>query len=263
MGYAALIACLQRINTASAVYRHGPPSAESHGALKQALIEGYLVLATQERDDLFIDGVRSQILRLCQSIMHALDFGVMEFAPEAPSRHMANEFCAELSALAGGLMPYLMATEMEGRRSPDVSKTVKNIEVLHPCRLDGTTLTPGPLRGARVLIAEDDFFVAQYLAEIVQDAGGMVIGPASDASDACTLAAAALPDCAVLDMRLKDSDASPIVAFLDGACIPFVIVTGYRRDGLPSHLGWVPCLSKPFSRVELLDTLAMVWPNLH
>jgi CheY-like chemotaxis protein len=263
MGYTALITCLQRINTASAIYRHGPPSAESHSVLKQALIEGYLVLATQEHDDPLVDGIRPQILRLCQSLMHALDFGVMEFAPEAPSRHTAKEFCAELSALVGSLMPHLMATEMKGRRSPDVSKPVRDIEVLHPRHLGDTAPTPGPLRGARVLIAEDDFFIAQYLGEIVQDAGGMVIGPASDVSNACTLAAAALPDCAVLDMQLRGSDASPVVAFLDGAGIPFVIVAGYQRDGLPSHLGWVPYLSKPFSRAELLNTLAMLWPNLH
>ena len=117
MGYAALITCLQQIESASTVYRYRAPSLETHGALKQSLNEGYLVIETQERDDPIINEVRPYILAACQSIIHALDFGVMELTPEAPSRFMAREFCAELSRLVRRLMPYLQAMEAERSRA--------------------------------------------------------------------------------------------------------------------------------------------------
>ena len=123
---------------------------------------------------------------------------------------------------------------------------------------------PMSLGGKRVLIAEDDFFVGQFLCDIVRDAGGMVVGPALDAADALTLLAATdLPDCAVLDMRLRRSDALPIAAFLEGARVPFIMVTGYHRDWLPPQLGKAPYLSKPFAPIELLDTLAMAGATRH
>jgi len=123
---------------------------------------------------------------------------------------------------------------------------------------------PMALGGKRVLIAEDDFFVAQFVGDIVRDAGGTVVGPAFDAADALTLLGATdLPDCAVLDMRLRRSDASPIAAFLEGARVPFVMVTGYQREWLPPRLGKAPYLSKPFAPIELLDMLAMAGATRH
>ena len=139
MGYAALIACLQQIESASVVYRHGSPSPETHGALKQSLIEGYLVIEMQERDDPIIDGVRPYILAACRSIVHALDFGVMELYPDAPSRQMAKEFCAELSRLVRRLMPYLQAMEAERSRTEvNLEAVVGKAGGMHPAA--------GPLR---------------------------------------------------------------------------------------------------------------------
>lgn len=41
MGYAVLIGYLQRIESASSVYLKGPLLSESHGAFKDALVEGF------------------------------------------------------------------------------------------------------------------------------------------------------------------------------------------------------------------------------
>ena len=139
MSYAALITCLQRIENASATYRNGPPSRESHGALKQSLIDSYLVVAQAERGDPIINGMRLQILRVCHSIIHALDFGFMERLPDAPSRRMAKEFCVELSRLVRRLMPYLQAMEAERSRPEATPEAVTGrMDDLHPA--------VGPLR---------------------------------------------------------------------------------------------------------------------
>ena len=139
MSYAALITCLQRIENASAAYRNGPPSQESHDALKQSLIDGYLVVAQAERGDPIINGMRSQILRVCHSIIHALDFGVMESFPDAPSRLMAKEYCLELSRLVRRLMPYLQAMEAERSRAEVGPEAVIG-------KMDGMHPTVRPLR---------------------------------------------------------------------------------------------------------------------
>lgn len=114
----------------------------------------------------------------------------------------------------------------------------------------------GPLSGARVLIAEDNFLVAELLVGVVRDAGGLVIGPAADASHACRLAATDRPTCALLDMELLKSDASLIAARLDADLVPFAIVTGYQRDWLPERLRRAPFLGKPVSECDLLEVLS-------
>lgn len=113
LSYATLIACLKQIESTSLVYRNEPPSHESHGALKQSLVEGYLVIAAQTRSDPIVDPALSRIMSVCRSIIHALEFSVMEGVLAAPSRRMAIESCTELSRLISDLMPYLMENDCQ------------------------------------------------------------------------------------------------------------------------------------------------------
>jgi CheY-like chemotaxis protein len=58
------------------------------------------------------------------------------------------------------------------------------------------------LGGYRLLVVEDDYFVAQHLCTILREAGATVLGPAPNASSARSLTTALRPDCVLLDINL-------------------------------------------------------------
>src|SRR5688572_29302047 len=59
-----------------------------------------------------------------------------------------------------------------------------------------------PTRRARILIVEDEYFVALDLEHRLLDAGFEVVGIAATAEDAFELAASRKPDLAIMDIRL-------------------------------------------------------------
>src|SRR3954462_5869449 len=64
-------------------------------------------------------------------------------------------------------------------------------------------LPTGP--GPRILVVEDDYFVALDLEGALRDAGMQVLGPVPTAEEALALAQAERPVLAVMDIRLAGS----------------------------------------------------------
>ena len=61
-----------------------------------------------------------------------------------------------------------------------------------------------PLRGARVLVAEDEPIIAFDVASILIEAGAVILGPAFSPERAIELATERDPACGVLDVNLRD-----------------------------------------------------------
>lgn len=89
------------------------------------------------------------------------------------------------------------------------------------------------LNHAPILIAEDEPFIALDLALAIEDAGGVVIGPAATVEEALALLATNSVVAAILDVNLVDGDISPIVEYLVKSGIPLILQTGV---GLPPEL---------------------------
>ncbi len=60
-----------------------------------------------------------------------------------------------------------------------------------------------PLKGARILIAEDDAFIALDIFDLLQDAGAEFLAPAASLGAALAIAKTASLTCAVLDVNLR------------------------------------------------------------
>src|ERR671914_540257 len=58
------------------------------------------------------------------------------------------------------------------------------------------------IRPARVLLVEDDYFVALELESHLLEAGFVVVGTATTAEEAIVLAASESPELAIMDIRL-------------------------------------------------------------
>lgn len=111
---------------------------------------------------------------------------------------------------------------------------------------------------ARVLVVEDEFFIALDLSERLEDAGFLVAGPAAAVAEALRLLDEAPCDIAVLDIHLGPRETSePVALELAARNIPFVTVTGFSHEQRPPGYNGAPLLSKPVRPDELLAALSL------
>ena len=110
------------------------------------------------------------------------------------------------------------------------------------------------MNGKRVLIIEDDFLTAESLSHVIADYGFTVVGPVDTADRAVRLIGQELPDGALLDVGLRYGSAIEVAKALRARGVPFVVVSGYSRDGLPPELKVAPFVGKPMTESDLIDT---------
>ncbi len=84
----------------------------------------------------------------------------------------------------------------------------------------------------RVLIVEDEPFIAWDLAEAVESAGGIVIGPAASVAQALALVQASVLEAAILDVNLPDGHIGPVLESLR----EHVAVVIHSGVGLPQEV---------------------------
>lgn len=115
------------------------------------------------------------------------------------------------------------------------------------------------LKQQAILIAEDEPYIALNLAFAIEDADGLVIGPAASVAEALALINARLVVGAILDVNLSDGDITPVVAVLYERGVPTILQTGI---GLPAALAArFPNLTvhiKPCSPGQLIKQLAQM-----
>jgi DNA-binding response OmpR family regulator len=114
----------------------------------------------------------------------------------------------------------------------------------------GTAGVARALAGLRVLIVEDDYFVANECALLLREQGADILGPVPDAVRGREIISEETPDCVLLDVNLKGDFAFELAGELLDLHIPIIFTTGYDRSVLPVGLRDAPCLQKPIeSRV--------------
>lgn len=127
---------------------------------------------------------------------------------------------------------------------------------MNPHKHDGTGTA---LCGARVLIIEDDFFIAVALQTILMGAG-------AEAAPLCATVSAALsflrenePSAAILDIQLGLENVAPVARELARRRTPFMFYTGQVETGLIER-EWPgsPVIAKPAMPQTIIGALAML-----
>lgn len=112
------------------------------------------------------------------------------------------------------------------------------------------------IKGIKILIVEDEPFIAFDLMMAIQDAGAVAIGPAATVAEAIDFLHNAQPDAAIADVHLPDGT---IAAFLEampkGYCVVVRTGVGLPPDVKARHPD-VPVFSKPTSPADLLKRIA-------
>jgi len=102
------------------------------------------------------------------------------------------------------------------------------------------------LRNCRVLIAEDEFLLADELQADLEEAGAIVIGPVSALADAIALIEVEQHiDAAILDANLGGEMVFPAADLLIARGVTIVFTTGYDASIIPSRFGTVTRCEKP------------------
>jgi DNA-binding response OmpR family regulator len=114
------------------------------------------------------------------------------------------------------------------------------------------------LEGARVLVVEDEYLVATLIEEILKSAGCVVMGPIPRVPEALDAVDHDDYDAAVLDVNLAGERINPVADALSERDVPFMFVTGYGANALPSQYAERPYLCKPFRIAELLGALSSI-----
>jgi CheY-like chemotaxis protein len=106
-----------------------------------------------------------------------------------------------------------------------------------------------PLKGARILIVEDEWLICMLMADLLTEFGCHVVGPASTVAEAAVLASTEAIDAALLDINLNGEEVYPVARILADRGIPFVFLTGYRGAKINEAYRERPVLQKP-ARIE-------------
>jgi len=109
------------------------------------------------------------------------------------------------------------------------------------------------LNGARLLIVEDEYLLAQEMADYFENLGTEIVGPVGTVARALDLIASSRIQVAVLDVNLRDERVYPVAEALKQ--IPFVFASGYGSELEPDVYADAPRCIKPIEFAALARTL--------
>ena len=112
------------------------------------------------------------------------------------------------------------------------------------------------LRGRKILIVEDEPFIALTLEDMLTDLSCIIAGSVSQVADALALIREGGIDAAVLDVNLGSQKIDPVADELADKSCPFIFTTGYGRAGVPPSHNRRGIVAKPFTSEDLARALS-------
>jgi len=112
------------------------------------------------------------------------------------------------------------------------------------------------LKGRRILVVEDEYMIAEEVAEMLSQVGAEPVGPVPRVSDALRLIDRdGRIDAALLDVNLSNEPIWPVVDVLLTRTVPLVLTTGYDATAIPLSYGHLPRCEKPTTGQEIARAL--------
>ena len=123
---------------------------------------------------------------------------------------------------------------------------------------DRAELPPRRLAGRRILVVEDEFLLANNLADMLRQCGAEVLGPLGWMDEVIAFLDADAPSihAVVLDLNLHGTRTYEVADRLVDLGVPFVFATGYSLDAIDDAYRHHPRCEKPLNIAILVATLA-------
>ncbi|WP_348271432.1 response regulator [Methylobacterium sp. Leaf91] len=111
----------------------------------------------------------------------------------------------------------------------------------------------------RILVVEDEYFLADELSRGLSDAGAEVLGPIATIEGALgLLQGPTRPDAAILDVNLGGDEVYPVADALRALDVPFLFTTGYDLATIPNRYASARRLEKPVSNAAVFRELDLI-----
>lgn len=111
------------------------------------------------------------------------------------------------------------------------------------------------IEALRILVVEDEYFLARDIAEALTAAETLVIGPVATARQALGALESEMIDGAVLDLQLEGRADFVIADELLRRRVPFVFGTGYGGSVVPGRFSGIRRFEKPYDSAKLARNL--------
>lgn len=113
------------------------------------------------------------------------------------------------------------------------------------------------LAGKRILIIEDEPLIGLDLESAIKDGSGIVVGIVTTVATAMQTIENETLHGAILDLRLKNELALPLMEQLAARNIPFVIHSGQADHSIATAWPSVPIINKPALPENVIAALAV------
>src|SRR5690348_14177969 len=120
----------------------------------------------------------------------------------------------------------------------------------------GTAATD--LTGRRILVIEDSPVVGPFTADILEDLGCEVVGPAPNIAMARELIEGEEFDAALVDVHIRGERVFGLCEMLEAKGVPFILTSGYADWQMPDKLRDRPRLQKPYTIGQVQEALRAV-----
>jgi DNA-binding response OmpR family regulator len=107
----------------------------------------------------------------------------------------------------------------------------------------------------RVLLVEDEFMIAEFIAGLLTAHGMIVVGQVGTVAAALDAIETVAFDCALLDVNLNKESIAPVADRLAASGARYLFLTGYARHRVPQGHAHVACIAKPVKIPELLAAI--------
>jgi len=112
------------------------------------------------------------------------------------------------------------------------------------------------LYGQVILVAEEKYFIADSVAQVLEQSGADILGPVSTLGGALTLLAVlGRVNGAVLDINLHNEAIDPLLDALEARSIPYIFATSDEEAAIPTQYKDVPRWTKPYHVEDLVREL--------
>lgn len=110
------------------------------------------------------------------------------------------------------------------------------------------------LAGRRILVVEDEYFIADQIVTSLLELEADVLGPFATSSEAQREVADLTLDYALVDLNLGGDMSFGLVDMLMQRQVPVLLMTGYDQQHFPVKYRFLPLLQKPFSTSAAAST---------
>jgi CheY-like chemotaxis protein len=115
------------------------------------------------------------------------------------------------------------------------------------------------LTGRRILVVEDSPVVGPFTADLLDELGCEVVGPAPNMAAARELVEAGEFDAALMDIHIRGERVFPLCEILESGSVPFVFTSGYADRNMPEKWEDRPRVQKPYTLDQIEKALAALF----